>query len=1424
MRKDNIIREKATFHFNLGNWNEIKDFKLHAGETKYALKEHTEHTLVMYRKVNRYLALLDEAEIKNVTHYAEAVEVTGESTQILKVTFDTGDKEVNIPGLALMWVHIPAACRLRHRQKKINGGKNIHHNKIGLFGSRKSFPKEEMLEIHKDADYHITPMDVAEAILFHHPQLASIDSDTAAIIMDDHIRKAPDLINFANSISAQGPATKNGGWATICPSVDKDGNPLQWGKDYTKHKEGEVVYQYNLSEKTLRDAGDSLSFSLTSSQQDNALKNIKWSVNQGIGSIHVQNPNLLKSSAYAEEEGGYHFTVNNKTPGCGVTVYSESLNFSKADKKLSINVKNTFLRTLCAYVEFYDEAGSVIEKPDNWKENLPDFLQDIFENDSKKFISSVTCVNVIMGIPMPTDPTNLSFPWPEKAVSCKIMLGGAGTSRWDSTVDLGGVFLTGIFQYGLPLLFMAAGAAITSTSWFKEFVSDTDNVVAALGVAFGVVGGGTATAAALMNTKKVLFGLANSIAGIIVGKGLEKLAAYICEKLTEAELEEAVPYAGMAFAIANRAIDFAQITESTIEILCSPATYEIDINRKMPLKVTIHPDPTHGTLENPAIWPEVSDHYQVIVQYKGGTSFMMTGDMPAVTHSEPLTVTFPDLPAGGEIQVSCGIFSKTNWLAGKWTGAWVKAELPANKDVLEVEGSIQENLVPLTADTYYSYKEKLVYDTVEAAHRWQPALFDLPEDSGPSLDKGIITEDMRKAFSDNAVYLSPNAAVKADKPGISWQIVDDVHVYDVKANKKESTGKTFIQAYTHNQPIQKVDDLNPSNEGHNLGKLVDITTNDKAYMIGYCWMASGQNLTPDGGQQPTDSQIYSFQNINVLGQPESSLKFPSYGFSKQPYIIYDQFGQAPLFSMPVEYENDLDSGKITQEVSSAFTTYGYPLPEDAEVSIITQGAEWYIGEKGQQPSYDIRRVTDVLEVHTYPCQPYSQNNFYIDPVGDTYHLRKIILDNKTPFDMSRKESWGYFSQPHMDAFVVHPQGYVLGVSWMNSKMEIIKIPDKAAKDEEAVPAVMVSGEGVRQGLMNKPVALNVTPDGRVLVLETGNSRIQAFDVNGNPVPSFDGVDVGKAEVEYIKDLDEKCVPAGLRNVFRDAGYPISEEWNLQDGENVYNIKRRNDGLAVTMRGAEISQCWQITDEDAAYTLNISGQEIDVVQNGQRLFTLPAELAQLLDIGITDEVRDAFVQQDITLSKNAEIEGDIFILPDASEEQLAQNIVPEELLDGLKARLINIGDTVSLHAEVTVTVKKPGQQWLIQDLPQSNAYNITLNKDQNRLDIATCLSYMSLFKKADEDDVTYLDMASELKGYIYVLAYNEDGKKLADYYMDIYEPGGKWLSRTYGINAAKFNVDMWRNVFTLNYEYLLGPGGRTEPSVSEWIPSTPEEGN
>jgi hypothetical protein len=92
--------------------------------------------------------------------------------------------------------------------------------------------------------------------------------------------------------------------------------------------------------------------------------------------------------------------------------------------------------------------------------------------------------------------------------------------------------------------------------------------------------------------------------------------------------------------------------------------------------------------------------------------------------------------------------------------------------------------------------------------------------------------------------------------------------------------------------------------------------------------------------------------------------------------------------------------------------------------------------------------------------------------------------------------------------------------------------------------------------------------------------------------------------------------------------------------------------------------------------------------------------------------------------------------------------------------------------------------------------------------------------ADPGNSTYLDLSVEAKGYLYVLRYKGDGGSPSDYQVDLYEPDGTLLVSTTKVAADKIVVDLIRNLYTLNYEVILGAGSRTEPSVSLWIPPAP----
>ena len=98
-------------------------------------------------------------------------------------------------------------------------------------------------------------------------------------------------------------------------------------------------------------------------------------------------------------------------------------------------------------------------------------------------------------------------------------------------------------------------------------------------------------------------------------------------------------------------------------------------------------------------------------------------------------------------------------------------------------------------------------------------------------------------------------------------------------------------------------------------------------------------------------------------------------------------------------------------------------------------------------------------------------------------------------------------------------------------------------------------------------------------------------------------------------------------------------------------------------------------------------------------------------------------------------------------------------------------------------------------------------------------WLRLTKTVDD---TYIDIAVEFTGYIYVLSQDPDTQEID---LNIYHPvqaDTLPLCSTQNVNGGAIAVDYWRALYTLNYEVLTLPNQTfpsiTEPSVSLWMPN------
>jgi hypothetical protein len=131
-------------------------------------------------------------------------------------------------------------------------------------------------------------------------------------------------------------------------------------------------------------------------------------------------------------------------------------------------------------------------------------------------------------------------------------------------------------------------------------------------------------------------------------------------------------------------------------------------------------------------------------------------------------------------------------------------------------------------------------------------------------------------------------------------------------------------------------------------------------------------------------------------------------------------------------------------------------------------------------------------------------NFFLDAQPDKLLLRSVALDETTPFDLVQSTSWGSLVEASMTKLVIHPAGYLAAINHSNARLEVLPLPATPLADGAAPVAALLAGAGTgnQAGLLDHPVALDVTPTGLILVLENGAGRLQALDLFGNPVPCF----------------------------------------------------------------------------------------------------------------------------------------------------------------------------------------------------------------------------------------------------------------------------------------------------------------------------------
>jgi hypothetical protein len=185
----------------------------------------------------------------------------------------------------------------------------------------------------------------------------------------------------------------------------------------------------------------------------------------------------------------------------------------------------------------------------------------------------------------------------------------------------------------------------------------------------------------------------------------------------------------------------------------------------------------------------------------------------------------------------------------------------------------------------------------------------------------------------------------------------------------------------------------------------------------------------------------------------------------------------------------------------------------------------------------------------YDLMGRAQKNFYLDTTGGKQIVRQIRLqlDGEPSIDTPDSNlAWGQLRNPS-DAFLLHPSNKIVSVSAQFNKIEVLRIRGQAVPDADAPYAVAHSGTGIREGLLDGPVAATITPKGAILVLESKNRRIQSFDIGVNPVPYF------KQSAYYVPVYEESGTVYYMDLACEYTGYLYVLSYVIESGVYQYRL-------------------------------------------------------------------------------------------------------------------------------------------------------------------------------------------------------------------------------------------------------------------------------
>lgn len=582
---------------------------------------------------------------------------------------------------------------LRRRWPNAQRRPRLHSAKLGFLKMRKlPVSRQQAIDVLVQAQTLLSVFDSACTLVSYHPNLANIQPSISSLVHNQCI--APDssidanqynnMQTLANAISAAGS-----NWAPVVPCVDSNNNQITAQYPIAgAFNVGDPLHTWSLADGVMANLGPCVAGANRLASNNSSLMNHCWRPANGLASLQTQSSqNSMLFKPEAQNDIGYKWALHDAPQQYGVEIDFSSLQIDGGNN-FSIGARNTYMRSLFCGYELFDDRGNSLGG-----------AQKLF---------SISSTSNIMGYPIYNGLTPLAFNI-GNASSVNLYFGSMGTSNWVYPFSFYGEILTTVFDYGIPIILIVANKFISNCGVLEVLKQDKGLMIALIAAGAALLGDGFIGASALGDTELLAVKCANIAVGAMLSKGCEALGAWLLTQISASQISAATGPVGLALKCVSAMLTLEQLTVTTAEICKSPACVSMRLSRAIDVSLTMHPDPAHGEAGNPesAIWPSVGRSWQATLQYKGGTSRILSGSLPSTSSNTPVPLFFSNLPAGGQFRILFSVYSASGWQAGVWQSDWITAMPNSGTQLALGDKQIKEILVPLSGSTQYLFQQKI---------------------------------------------------------------------------------------------------------------------------------------------------------------------------------------------------------------------------------------------------------------------------------------------------------------------------------------------------------------------------------------------------------------------------------------------------------------------------------------------------------------------------------------------------------------------------------------------------------------------------------------------------------------------------------------------------------------------------------------------